>query len=203
MAAIRAALRRVAEQRHTGIVVARGIKKVPQEISMSYPGWWSWPHYAVIVLDHDGGTYTCHDPGEPDSESRIVSDQTVRISRSMLTGDHVTLFIKGNDRATWEPTKVNTQGGAMARRPPSYDWVEPGSLWLDQCAVGSRLCVVKSYAQHVLMYDMDACQIYQVDRRALAVRCSPLGESWGLLTSIPPLMITPNSKDEGDGGDSD
>jgi len=177
---------RIAANKHTGIVVARGVRKVSPGLEVVYPGWWSHPHYIIIELDNGGVLHVGHDPGEPDNWSNIVVSEAVKISHSILTGDHVTLKDMGEKLAMWVPSQEEFRKiDEMDRRHPAYDWVEPGALWCDQYETGVRLCVIKCHAENVLAYDMDNCQVYVVDRGALAMRCEPLGESWGILTSMP------------------
>lgn len=185
MAAIRAALRRVADHCHTGRAVARGLRAPSVDVSIAYPGWWAFPHYSVIALD-SGGLHIVHDCGEPDEHSGVVVDRTVRVSRSIFVGDHVTLSVHGNNEAMWAPT--NHGGHDETTRVLRSDLpalVTVGSLWLDRREVGSRLCVVKVFAQHVLVYDMDMIQLYPVSRLALIARCVAVGESWNLMLSSP------------------
>lgn len=185
MTSASSSLWRIAANRHEGIVVARGLCTVPPGLEVAYHGWWSYPNYIVVRLDNGGTMHVGHDLGEPDSGSNVVDSEGVKVSHSILTGDHVTLRVRDDGFAMWAPSQERFRRiGEMGRRHPAYDWVEPGALWGDQYETGGRLCVIKCYAENVLTYDMDNCQVYVVDRRALAMRCEPLGESWGVLTSV-------------------
>jgi hypothetical protein len=186
MVATNSSLWRIAANRHKGIVVARGLRKVYPGLEVAYHGWWSYPNYIIVRLDNGGAIHVGHDLGEPDSGSSVVVSEGVKVSHSILTGDHVTLQDRDGELAMWAPSQEEYRRiDDMDRRHPAYDWVEPGALWGDQYETGGRLCVIKCYAENVLAYDMDNCQVYVVDRRALAMRCEPLGESWGILTSVP------------------